>query len=698
MAPTTLVLSLALLTLLLVSGWVSAAPATSGAYALPHGRSVAPSPGGGFPVPAAGPRAWLNSTGPVGPSPPMLLWDSLAWDPIDGYFVLFGGCSETVCPMPAQTWTFFNGSWHNITALGAQPPARSYAMMAFDGTDGYLVLFGGVGTSVLNDTWTFLGGHWTNRSATAAPGPTARWAGSLSYDRTDGELVLFGGMDPLGALLDDTWSYTGGAWTDLTLSAQGPPPPRYETAMAWDDADQVVVLTDGYGSSGQLLNDTWTFQNGRWQNATGGSGPLPPARTLASLSYAGSAGFLLEFGGYGAAGALNDTWTYQNNRWSDLGLSLATAPPVRGSAAVAEDTIGWTPTGRVTVPFVLLYGGDFVPCPSCGVQGRNDTWVFESPPQASAAASPTTAEIGQPVAFTGSASGGTPPYTYSWKFPDGTTAAGPSAHYAFPTPGPGAVRLTAADAAGAPAVTTVTVTIVGGPSVAVTATPAITDVGLPVQFAAVGSGGQPPYTISWDFGDGAVANSSAASHLFTTSATFPATASITDEAGGSATAGVSVVVHTRPTATIFVATSTPSVAAPVELNASILGGTAPYRVVWSFGDGGTDTSSNTNWTYVSPGRYLVTLNVTDAVNVSVQDAAIVAVAAAEPPASPGNAAPMPWIEIGGVALLIALAAAVGVVLLRRSRRPPPPVAPARAVTPSAPPAWDEGPEEDLSQR
>ncbi len=659
------------------------------------GTTSGPDCRAGLALPAAAPRAWINASAATAVAPPLELWASLVWDPIDGYLVLFGGCIVAVCPLPSQTWTFFNGTWHNITALSPQPPERSYATMAFDGSDGYVVLFGGVGATTLGDTWTFLGGQWTNQTNAVAPGPPpARWGGGLAYDRQDGYLALFGGMSASGTLLADTWSYSGGAWSNLTGSARGPPAPRYETAMAWDDADQEIVLTDGYDSVGAFLNDTWTFQNGRWNDVSGAASPLPPARSLSSLTYDGAAGFLLEFGGYGASGARNDTWTFQNNQWTDLTSSLARAPSARGSAAAMEDTIAWTQRGPSTVPFLLLFGGDYVPCPTCGTRGLNDTWVFESPSTASGSAAPPSAEVGQPVAFTGAASGGTPPYTLAWTFADGSVSIGSVGQFAFATVGAGSAHLTIVDAAGAPAFVTVSVIVVPGPSVVASATPSATDVGVPVKFAAIPSAGTAPYVLAWNFGDGATSSSPSTDHSFATTGVFPVVVTTTDSVLGSGSATVSVAVHPRPTAAIVAPPSPLDTSTSGAFSASIAGGTAPFRVAWSFGDGGTASTPNTTWSYASPGSYLVTLNVTDAVNVSVQDASVLTVATPVHSVAPTSVAPVPWVELGAIGLLVAaFAAGVAVFLRRRARRPPRP-----ATTAVSAPVWDEGPGDSVSQR
>ena len=84
---------------------------------------------------------------------------------------------------------------------------------------------------------------------------------------------------------------------------------------------------------------------------------------------------------------------------------------------------------------------------------------------------PTTPIVGQNVTFTGSASGGTPPYTLVWDFGDGTTGFGSTIRHAYTTQGSDTVTLTAKDSTGLTGGSSQVVTVSGPPDYTVSLNP-----------------------------------------------------------------------------------------------------------------------------------------------------------------------------------------------------------------------------------
>src|SRR3989475_3717094 len=75
---------------------------------------------------------------------------------------------------------------------------------------------------------------------------------------------------------------------------------------------------------------------------------------------------------------------------------------------------------------------------------------------------PTSPAAGQVVTFTGTASGGTSPYTFSWTFGDGATGTGNPATHTYTATGGYTVTLSVTDSKGATAATSTTVTVGSG--------------------------------------------------------------------------------------------------------------------------------------------------------------------------------------------------------------------------------------------
>ncbi len=169
------------------------------------------------------------------------------------------------------------------------------------------------------------------------------------------------------------------SWTNITPpSDRANPSPRELPAEAYDPDGHEVVLFGGYGDSpgGTLafLGDTWTYADDRWTelaNATTCSpSTCPSARAGAMLAYDPVKHALVLFGGYITVPALprprviayNDTWAFANGTWTNLSGLLGAAPSPRFSAAMAYDP---------SDDDVVLFGGE-----NSATNALGDTWTF----------------------------------------------------------------------------------------------------------------------------------------------------------------------------------------------------------------------------------------------------------------------------------------------------------------------------------
>ncbi|MCI4350445.1 MAG: hypothetical protein L3K15_02890 [Thermoplasmata archaeon] len=287
-------------------------------------------------------------------SPPVRAGAAMAYDASDHYVLLYGGVGTTVAL--SGTWKYSGGNWKSV-ATGTSPGPLAYASMAYDANDSAIVLFGGYNATGGSSgaTWKFHAGVWTN--VTPNPSPSARFGSSMAYDAKDGWVVLFGGVSGL-TTMGDGWNFSHGHWN--SLPASGAPPAREFAALAYSTADGVLVLTSGVNINNQHTPDTWTFVAQVWTKM----GPAfhPSTRFAASAADGPSGSTLLLFGGHRPTGAdMNDTWSYTTNSWHPL---IPQLPAVRSRASMVYDEADG---------YVLLFGGVHGSAP---VALYGDTWTF----------------------------------------------------------------------------------------------------------------------------------------------------------------------------------------------------------------------------------------------------------------------------------------------------------------------------------
>ncbi|HEY6237703.1 MAG TPA: kelch repeat-containing protein, partial [Thermoplasmata archaeon] len=241
------------------------------------------------------------------------------------------------------------------------PPPRRDLQLAYDGRDGYVLLFGGAGPQIANDTWTYRAGNWTELHPPVAPDP--RGGGGMVFDPTLDAVLLFGGQsDTTFNVLNDTWTFAGGNWTELHPSVA--PLARQFLGMTYDAADGYVVLFGGNDNQGTTFSDTWSFQSGNWTNLSGRivGGVGPSARTC-ELAYDARDAYVVMFsGGHGISA---DTWTYQALRWTNLSIPASASPPPRWPGSLAYIS---------SAGAVVLFGG--IPSTINGEYFAQDTWTF----------------------------------------------------------------------------------------------------------------------------------------------------------------------------------------------------------------------------------------------------------------------------------------------------------------------------------
>jgi hypothetical protein len=130
--------------------------------------------------------------------------------------------------------------------------------------------------------------------------------------------------------------WDGSSWW-ATAAVPGGPPPRFDTAFAYEPQGQRCVLYGG-GPGGTALDDCWSWDGSSW--ALLATHAAPGARTGASVAAAPN-GSLVLYGG----SASTTTWTLAGNTWSQV--PTAHDPGPRAFAMMFRDPLG-----------LLLLGGN----------------------------------------------------------------------------------------------------------------------------------------------------------------------------------------------------------------------------------------------------------------------------------------------------------------------------------------------------
>ena len=342
-------------------------------------------------LPPSGGWTQLQILGPSARSQP-----AIAYDPSIQAVVMFGGYSSGFGAI-GDTWLFANNAWTPISAsLSVSPPARWGASMVWDAAAGNLVMFGGrTLTGFFNDTWTFSGTAWSNVTRPLAP--PARSLFEMAYDPVSGQVLVDGGArlnfsTGVWGTIDDTWAYAGGTWTNVSQPPPGGALDRAAGQAAFDPWSNSVVFVGGGSTSNWTLGCTpidpiQAYAGGRWTESPSSVGP--PGVSQEMMTYDAAGDYLLLFGGYGQTGSGTPPTCIQLGatwiRWQGNWTNISGELAVAPSARYLSG-IAFDPV----LNEVLLFGGNG--------EGAylGDTWIFAAAPLVSNASS---SPPGVPLAY-----------------------------------------------------------------------------------------------------------------------------------------------------------------------------------------------------------------------------------------------------------------------------------------------------------
>jgi PKD domain len=573
---------------------------------------------------------WGNMTPYLTVSPPARTGAAMAYDAnaSDQYLVMFGG--EGASGALGDTWTYSHGVWTNVTPIPINstnsPPARFGSSMAYDASDGYVLLFGGAtgpytgSTSpMLNDTWAFEHGSWTELCGACGPGP--RVDASVTALGSTGGVDLFGGLGISGGAfssLGDMWSFSGGAWTQLAPAAS--PSPRFDAGLSLDPTSNELVLFGGCArtqptslpSCASVLNDTWGYSAGSWSLLPAGSSSTPPGRWSMGFENGPAADGPLLFGGQSSAGLLADTWEEKSGSWTDYSSIVLESPSPRSSFAFAWDNSS-------ADQYIVLFGG---------TNGTllNETWVYPSPFNplrvTAPAANRTALDAGDQLTMNVTVVGGAGKNNITWfGLPSGCystnstklacrpgTPTGVSTTYSISVRVRDKLHSIVWSAA-----TTVTVNPI--PTVAISGSPTnVGQVPLMINLSATTLWGTPPFAFAWVLGDGSNATGQNVNHTYSKVGRYLVTVWANDSVGQSIDAHYAVQVVGPFSAALAIQPASPfGPGTSLTLEAIVTGGEGPYSYAWSGlpSSCASQDAQTISCTVTQSGTYAVTVTVSD---------------------------------------------------------------------------------------
>lgn len=227
------------------------------------------------------------------------------------------------------------------------------------------------------------------------------------------------------------------------------------------------------------------------------------------------------------------------------------------------------------------------------------TWIG-IPPQIYQVASISQAPVGQPISLVPEL-GGSGPFAQSWSLGDGRRLMVNDPTVVYAATGIYQVTLEVANPLQRISRTHF-INVVPHPAAQFSADDWFVGVGQPILFTSQ-SGGQPPLTYQWSFGDGQSSTATNPAHSYTAPGSYLVQLSVANAYGRSDAYGV-VTVGAPPVADMVVP---PSVLAGQPMSGQAFGDETVQQFVWDMGDGRFYQGSNVSHAYRQGGDYYILL-------------------------------------------------------------------------------------------
>lgn len=253
------------------------------------------------------------------------------------------------------------GTWTE-NADGLEPAARVEHAVAYDSKSDRVILFGGYldnqdPPTPSDETWVYDVDtkSWSRVSSSGAPPP--RGESALAYDVESDRAILFGGQSG-NLTFNDTWAFDAneGSWT--LMAPPTSPPPLSGHAMVYDsESDRVVLFGGSASATAEVSSGTWIYDldANSWSKMP--SDTSPPGRSSHAMAYDWRLDRVVLFGGASDGSALGETWSYDFNENNWTLMRPRASPSARHSHAMVYDS---------GADLVILFAG----------RAAGETWVY----------------------------------------------------------------------------------------------------------------------------------------------------------------------------------------------------------------------------------------------------------------------------------------------------------------------------------
>src|SRR5438105_4418172 len=195
---------------------------------------------------------------------------------------------------------------------------------------------------------------------------------------------------------------------------------------------------------------------------------------------------------------------------------------------------------------LVLWWDEYDPSPILFYGNSSHTRAITRIPALTASFSfvPTQPLSSQSIAFTGTATGGVSPYSYSWNFGDGNLGTGQTPSHIYTTSGTFTVSLDVIDFLKTSIVISQPITVSSQLQLTadLTISPASPTVNSTIAFTGSAVNGISPYTFTWNFGDNSKATGATVTHIYSAAGTFIISLNVTDNTGSQARTSRSIMV------------------------------------------------------------------------------------------------------------------------------------------------------------